>query len=770
IEYQLADMFTKALPEDRFKYLVRRIVKMEILLEPTSNKLLVESSEELNETPLKEDLDNLFGHLYKEYYATRTLKVLDNSAVNTLDNEDTPSSSLITVEDHEAPQLVSSLEEPIANEPRTLVSDNHSDEQVQEDVAELERNTFINLFKTPEFEEANLSIPLWNLHQSITIYFENSKKHGVDGCDSIGTPMATARIDADLHGTSTDQTKYHSMIKGLVYLTASRPDIAFATFNGIPADPFTKPLLKERFEYLVHRINMRCMTPIELERLVKSYVPADSNSFVSADVIVSYDILGEYSGYQLVYESVPKRLEEEYHIIKDDTPFVSVYTTGKVTVKGMLIPYNLITDEILILRSIRIIWQSMEGKHKPISTPIPPPSDNQERDDIHKATLLSLALHKTTKIDEGQENTWLTELVSHKENPETVDDDDGDVDKKKDEKKDDDDDDDHDDQKTMKEMAETLNNLVLDLTVAKTNEFIKEALPRMVNDAVKNDRESSQAVDILKRKFEKSSASTSSCRNDAFHKRDHDEHQGDDGPPKGEKSAKRQKTSKGSMSARGSSLKQLVQRSKTSASERQQQQQQQYPKLLHLNVNNNNNNKNVMHGLRIQIIEVVRVTTKQQHELDYMEHIIVMRENDKPDNFSEADFKYLNTNDIEDMYYLCLNKKVNYRENKLLNLLMTFIKSRVIWERVHDFQLGIKSYQIKINLTTLTLIFPGIEECDPYSIVDKSTTERGLKEVKLKIFKTEFLKKAPLLDEKMRVVREWKTNSINDEASVIINP
>nr|GFA86715.1 copia protein [Tanacetum cinerariifolium] len=40
-EYQLADMFTKALPEDRFKYLVRRIVKIEILLEPIANKLLV---------------------------------------------------------------------------------------------------------------------------------------------------------------------------------------------------------------------------------------------------------------------------------------------------------------------------------------------------------------------------------------------------------------------------------------------------------------------------------------------------------------------------------------------------------------------------------------------------------------------------------------------------------------------------------------------------------------------------------------------------------
>nr|GEY23029.1 putative ribonuclease H-like domain-containing protein [Tanacetum cinerariifolium] len=51
-DYQLADIFTKALPVDRFNYLVRRLehqsdsfviftVTMEILLEPTSNKLLV---------------------------------------------------------------------------------------------------------------------------------------------------------------------------------------------------------------------------------------------------------------------------------------------------------------------------------------------------------------------------------------------------------------------------------------------------------------------------------------------------------------------------------------------------------------------------------------------------------------------------------------------------------------------------------------------------------------------------------------------------------
>ncbi|GJZ54377.1 hypothetical protein Tco_0609262 [Tanacetum coccineum] len=35
------------------------------------------------------------------------------------------------------------------------------------------------------------------------------------------------------------------------------------------ADLFTKALPKERFEYLVYRIGMRCMTPAQLESLAK---------------------------------------------------------------------------------------------------------------------------------------------------------------------------------------------------------------------------------------------------------------------------------------------------------------------------------------------------------------------------------------------------------------------------------------------------------------------------------------------------------------------
>ncbi|GKF02725.1 retrovirus-related pol polyprotein from transposon TNT 1-94 [Tanacetum coccineum] len=55
------------------------------------------------------------------------------------------------------------------------------------------------------------------------------KKHGMTSCDSIGTPVAIKHLDADLSGNLGNQTKYHSMVSALMYLTASRPDISHAT-------------------------------------------------------------------------------------------------------------------------------------------------------------------------------------------------------------------------------------------------------------------------------------------------------------------------------------------------------------------------------------------------------------------------------------------------------------------------------------------------------------------------------------------------------------
>ncbi|GKD84956.1 uncharacterized mitochondrial protein-like protein, partial [Tanacetum coccineum] len=55
------------------------------------------------------------------------------------------------------------------------------------------------------------------------------KTHGMTSSDSIGTPIATKQLDADLSGTPVDQTKYRSMVGALMYLTSSRPDIVHAT-------------------------------------------------------------------------------------------------------------------------------------------------------------------------------------------------------------------------------------------------------------------------------------------------------------------------------------------------------------------------------------------------------------------------------------------------------------------------------------------------------------------------------------------------------------
>nr|GEW56660.1 hypothetical protein [Tanacetum cinerariifolium] len=168
------------------------------------------------------------------------------------------------------------------------------------------------------------------------------KKHGLDECVSMSTPIATERLDADLQGTLTDKMTYHAdhagckddckstsgglqflgvkLVSWIIWMRTQLLDYGYK-YNRIPmycdsksviaiscnpvqhsktkhidiryhfikeyvekgtlklyfvrteyqlADLFTKALLKEHFEYLVHRIGMRCMTPTQLKSLTKS--------------------------------------------------------------------------------------------------------------------------------------------------------------------------------------------------------------------------------------------------------------------------------------------------------------------------------------------------------------------------------------------------------------------------------------------------------------------------------------------------------------------
>nr|GEX89302.1 hypothetical protein [Tanacetum cinerariifolium] len=76
----------------------------------------------------------------------------------------------------------------------------------------------------------------------------------------LGIQIHQSPRDADLSGTPVDQTKYHSMVRALMYLTASRPDIVHATCYcaRYQAKPTEKHLtaVKRIFWYLKDIIHM----------------------------------------------------------------------------------------------------------------------------------------------------------------------------------------------------------------------------------------------------------------------------------------------------------------------------------------------------------------------------------------------------------------------------------------------------------------------------------------------------------------------------------
>nr|GEX98218.1 hypothetical protein [Tanacetum cinerariifolium] len=104
-------------------------------------------------------------------------------------------------------------------------------------------------------------------------------KHGMTSCDSVGTPMATKHLDANLSGTSIDQTKYHNMVGALMYLTSSRPDIMHATCYcaRYQAKPTEKHLyaVKRIFRYLKDTIHMGLWYPKDTGFELTAFLDSD---------------------------------------------------------------------------------------------------------------------------------------------------------------------------------------------------------------------------------------------------------------------------------------------------------------------------------------------------------------------------------------------------------------------------------------------------------------------------------------------------------------
>nr|GEY97714.1 hypothetical protein [Tanacetum cinerariifolium] len=98
-----------------------------------------------------------------------------------------------------------------------------------------------------------------------------------------------------------------------------------------------------------------------------------------------------------------------------------------------------------------------------------------------------------------------------------------------------------------------------------------------------------------------------------------------------------------------------------------------------------------------------RVEVMQKHGYEYLREIEVRRADNDIYTFKEGNFPRLRINEIEDMLILIIrNKLTNISGDDVSNFaiaLRMFTRSMVIQKRFEDLQLGVKSYQKKINVT-----------------------------------------------------------------------
>nr|GEW60044.1 retrovirus-related Pol polyprotein from transposon TNT 1-94 [Tanacetum cinerariifolium] len=104
-----------------------------------------------------------------------------------------------------------------------------------------------------------------------------------------------------------------------------------------------------------------------------------------------------------------------------------------------------------------------------------------------------------------------------------------------------------------------------------------------------------------------------------------------------------------------------------------------------------------------RIIVVIELKIVEWHNYKHVDWITMRRDDDKLYKFKEGDFKRLRIQDIEDMLLLLVQGKLTnltVEERFAFNVsLRMFTRSIVIQRRMEDLQLGVESYQKKLNLT-----------------------------------------------------------------------
>ncbi|GJV35040.1 hypothetical protein Tco_1407517 [Tanacetum coccineum] len=105
---------------------------------------------------------------------------------------------------------------------------------------------------------------------------------------------------------------------------------------------------------------------------------------------------------------------------------------------------------------------------------------------------------------------------------------------------------------------------------------------------------------------------------------------------------------------------------------------------------------------QMRILSVISVKVFEKYGYNYLREIILRRADYQEYKISEKDFKNLHPNDFEDLFLLNIQEKLNHLPKtdkiSLHTAVNMWMRNLVIRNRVGDLQLGIESYQTKINL------------------------------------------------------------------------
>ncbi|GJW02835.1 hypothetical protein Tco_1561691 [Tanacetum coccineum] len=306
--------------------------------------------------------------------------------------------------------------------------------------------------------------------------------------------------------------------------------------------------------------------------------------------------------------------------------------------------------------------------------------------------------------------------------------------------------------------------------------------------------------EALRRKFEMSSPSNTSCREDDFHSQ-HDEHQDDDAPPEGEKRVKRSKGSQSSKSARDEVI-----------------HEDETPELITEFQDVDKRVPTIFDRARMKATFRNSLSNQSRNAEEYAYHLEkstnFMNPNEPSRYLYNKDLFFLKYGNTEERKYVLSLHKIHAEEfpepdleeklnrwvrkefktfNKDARLSITHWKDSWNKRRVHDFQLGIESYQMKVNLTAPTITFSVNKDHAPYSILDEPQTSliylnsqdekrvmylvetikfcdatlgKVLNEVKLRMFQSRMLKKPPLLSF-LEFYKELEAKILGDGAQLM---